>query len=52
MDEIYNNLLMIAFPTKYSSSIFALKYRITPHKVSSEESQLLERMLYVIPEYK
>lgn len=52
MDEIYNNLLMIAFPSKFSSSIFAFKYQLAENKISHHDSQIISKMMQVVPEYK
>jgi len=52
MDEIYNNLLMVAFPSKYSSSIFALRYEIQKYKMTYHDQQIAEKFLQVIPEFK
>ena len=52
MDEIYNNLIMVAFPSKYSSSIIALKYDITPTKMKQYDRQIVEKLLHVIPEFR
>lgn len=52
MDEIYNNLLMVVFPSKYSSSLIALKYEVTKFKMNYHEQQIAEKLLYVVPEYK
>jgi hypothetical protein len=52
MDEIYNNLLMIAFSSKFSSSIFAFKYKMIPNKISQYDKQVIERLMQVAPEYR
>ena len=43
MEEVYNNLVMIAFPSKYSSSIFALKYKMTNIKKTRVDKQIVEK---------
>lgn len=52
MDEIYNNLLMVAFPSKYSSSIIALKYEMTLSKMDYYDQLVIEKLMHVIPEYR
>lgn len=52
MDEIYNNLLMVAFPSKFSSSIFAFKYETTKPKISQHDKQIIEKMMQVVPEFR
>jgi len=52
MDEIYNNLFMIAFPTKFSSSIFAFKYKMIRPKVPAHDKQIIEKMMKVAPEHR
>lgn len=52
MDEIYNNIMMILFPSKYSSGLFAFKYQMVMPKVSPHDKQIIEKMMQVVPELK
>ena len=52
MDEIFNNLIMVAFPSKYSSGIIALKYNITRFRMNYHDQQVIEKLLHVVPEHR
>lgn len=49
MEEIYNNLIMIVFPSKYSSSIFALKYKMASSKKTRVDKQIVEKWYMLGP---
>jgi len=52
MDEIYNNLQMICFPSKFSSAIFAYKYKVADVKISPHNKAIIEKLMQVVPEFK
>ncbi|CAI2381707.1 unnamed protein product [Moneuplotes crassus] len=52
MDEIYNNLLIVAFPSKFSSSIFAFKHKISKPRISSRDKSVIEKLMQVVPEFR
>ena len=52
MDEIYNNLLIVAFPSKFSSSIFAFKHKVSKAKISPHDKSIIEKLMQVVPEFR